>query len=302
MGPEYTLLRWGRAEYEDHALRGLPAGVAVVEEAGLHAPLEEADVLVVPSKRRVTAEAVARLRRCRLVITTTSGYDHLDMDALRAAGIPACRLPLARRDAVIHTALGMILSLGRRFGRFTEAAAAGRWTRGELRRIGAICPSTVAVIGAAGVIGSRMAEILRSMGLSVLPVDPLLPGVAPLDQAVAEAEVITLHCELTPSSRGMFGAERIAAMRPGAILVNTARGPLVDPAAAFAAIQGGRLSGLGLDVFPEEPWPLAGLAHPDVLVSPHAAGWHPGLGAACEAGVAEAVRALLAGKGLPWQI
>lgn len=300
-----TLLRWGRAEYEDHPLSGLPPEVTAIEHGAADpssAPLEEADILVVPSRRRVDAAAVARLRRCRLVLTTTSGHDHLDLAALSRAGIPACRLPLARRDAVVHTALAMLLSLTRRLGRFTEAAQEGRWTRAELRQIGAILPARVAVIGAAGVIGSRMTEVIAALGAEVLPVDPALPGSLPLDRAVADADAITLHCELTPQTRGMFGADRIGRMRPGAVLVNTARGPLVDPDAAFDAVRSDHLSGLGLDVFPEEPWPIRRLVHPDVLLTPHAAGWHPGLGDACAAGVAEAVRALVEGGPLPWVI
>jgi D-3-phosphoglycerate dehydrogenase / 2-oxoglutarate reductase len=84
--------------------------------------------------------------------------------------------------------------------------------------------------------------------------------------------------------------------------VNTARGKLVDVAAAFEALRTGRLAGLGLDVFPEEPAVLAPLVHPDVIVTPHAAGWHPGLGAKIAAGVAEALRALLAGGEVPFLI
>ncbi|MFN7143863.1 MAG: hypothetical protein ACK4YP_08820, partial [Myxococcota bacterium] len=88
-----TLLRWGAAEYERGPLVGLPEGVEVVAGVGPGAPLEEADVLVVPSKTRVDAAVLPRLARCRLVITTTSGHDHLDLDALAAAGIVASRLP-----------------------------------------------------------------------------------------------------------------------------------------------------------------------------------------------------------------
>ncbi|HNC95790.1 MAG TPA: hypothetical protein PKW90_06675, partial [Myxococcota bacterium] len=110
------LLRWGRAEYEDQPFENL--GVDVVEDSSDDPALEEADFLVVPSRRRVDAAVVSRLKNCKLVLTTTSGHDHLDLDALGAAGIPAARLPLARRDAVVQTALGMLLMLSRRLGHF----------------------------------------------------------------------------------------------------------------------------------------------------------------------------------------
>ena len=114
------MLRWGWSEYESPDLPGLPAGVEAVAQAGATAPLEEADVLVVPSTVRVDAAATERLRRCKLVVTTTSGFDRIDLVALRRAEILCARLPLARRDAVVETTLGMILSLTRRLGRFQE--------------------------------------------------------------------------------------------------------------------------------------------------------------------------------------
>src|SRR5882724_11624106 len=154
------LVRWGWSEYETPEIPRLPAGVEAVATAGGAAPLEEAEMLVVPSTVRVDAAAVARLRRCRLVLTTTSGFDQLDLAALRAAGITVARLPLARRDAVVETTLGMIFSLTRRLGRFQEAARQGRWERPRLADYGATLAGTVGVVGV-GVIGSRMVEVLE---------------------------------------------------------------------------------------------------------------------------------------------
>lgn len=296
------VLRWGRAEYERDPVVGLPPGVEVVEWAGTDdAPLEEAEVVAVPSLRPVRAEHVPRLRRCRLVLTTTSGFDHVDVAALAAAGIAVARLPLARRDAVVQTALGMLLALGRRFGELAEGAAAGRWDRDRLPAFGATVLGTVGVVGV-GVIGSRMVEALGGLGVRVLANDPRLPGSTPLDALLAESDAVTLHCELTASSRGLFDAARIARMRPGSILVNTARGKVVDADAALAAVRAGHLAGLGVDVFPSEPRDLRAFVHPRVIVHPHAAGWHPGLGAAIAEGIATAVRALQAGEPVPYAV
>lgn len=296
------VLRWGRAEYERGFVGGLPEGVEVVEWEGTEdAPLEAAEVVAVPSLRPVRAEHVGRLRRCRLVLTTTSGFDHVDVPALLAAGIEVARLPLARRDAVVQTALGMILSLTRRFDAFAEGAAEGRWDRDRLPAFGARVLGSVGVIGV-GVIGSRMVEVLETVGARVLKHDPLLAGSVPLDRLLAEAEVVTLHCELTPETRGLFGPDRVAAMRRGAVLVNTARGKVVDVDAAYAAVVDGRLGGLGLDVYPQEPADLRRWRHPRVILHPHASGWHPGLGSAIAEGIATAVRALLAAEPVPFAV
>jgi phosphoglycerate dehydrogenase-like enzyme len=289
------------AEYERGGLAGLPEDVEVITAAGPDAPLEAADVVVVPSVVRVGPAAIARLTRCQLLITSTSGFDHLDVPALTRAGIIVSRLPLARRDAVVETALGMILGLTRRLGPFQEAAKAGRWERARLAEYGATTLGRVAVVGV-GVIGSRMVHVLGALGAEVLPVDPRLPDTTPLRTALREADVVTLHCSLGAGNRGLIDRTALATMRPGAVLVNTARGPLVDVSAAVDAVRAGHLAGLGLDVFPAEPAALADWADPRVALTPHAAGWHPGLGDAIAAGVATAVRALLAGEPVPFAI
>ena len=295
------LLRWGWSEYESAELPGLPAGVATTAMAGPSAPLEEADVLVVPSTVRVDRAAAGRLRRCRLVVTTTSGFDQIDLEALRSRGVACARLPLARRDAVVETTLGMMLSLTRRLGRFQQAAQAGRWERARLAEYGATLLGTVGVVGV-GVIGSRIVEVLEAIGARVLRCDPRLPGGVALERILAESDVVTLHCELTPANRGMFGRDELQALRRGAALVNTARGALLDVEAAVAAVRAGHLAGLGLDVFPEEPADLARYAEPRILVTPHAAGWHPGLGTKIAEGVRAAVRALLDGGEIPYRV
>ncbi len=295
------VVRWGWSEYETPDVPGLPPEAELVAVAGDGAPLEQADVLVVPSTVRVGSDAIARLHRCKLVLTTTSGFDQLDLAALEAAGIVAARLPLARRDAVVETTLGMIFSLTRRLGTFQEAAHAGRWERARLGTIGATAIGTVGVIGT-GVIGSRLIEVLHALGARVLPLDPRLAASVPLDRLLERSDVVTLHCELTAENRGLIGEREIRAMRPGAVLVNTARGALLDAEAALAAIDDGHLAGLGLDVFPREPAALARYVRPNVIVTPHAAGWHPALGARIAEGIVEAVRALLDGREVPFRV
>lgn len=283
------LCRWGRAEYEGDWLPGLPEGVVRTEDP------RAAEIVVVPSKRKVRAEDVPA---ARLVLTTTSGFDNLDLASLCGAGIRCARLPLARRDAVVETAVGMILALTRRFGRYHAGAAEGRWDRDRLAAIDARGLGTVGVVGV-GVIGERMGTVLEAFGATVLRCDPRLPDGVPWARVVAEADVVTLHCSLTRHTLGMVDPY---ALKPGAILVNTARGRLLDAPRAFAAVQDRRLGGLGLDVFPDEPCDLRDFLHPDVVVSPHAAGWHPHLGARVAEGVATAVRAFVDGADIPYPL
>jgi phosphoglycerate dehydrogenase-like enzyme len=295
------LVRWGWSEYETPDIPGLPAGVEVIAVSGSAAPLEEADLLVVPSTVHVDAAAVSRLSRCRLVLTTTSGFDQLDLEALRRASIAVARLPLARRDAVVETALGMMLSLTRRLGRFQEAAQQGRWERPRLADYGATLLGTVGVVGV-GVIGSRMVEVLGALQARVLRCDPLLADGVPLATLLDESDVVSLHCELTAENRGMIGREQIRRMPSGAVIVNTARGALVDVEAAIEAVRDGHLSGIGLDVFPKEPTDLSRYADPRIIVTPHAAGWSPSLGAKIAEGIVEATRALLEGREIPFRV
>ncbi len=280
-----TLCRWGKADYETGALIGLPDAVNLVDDP------RAADVVVVPSTQRVTPSDVPR---ARLVITTTSGFDNLDVPSLRAAGVRCARLPLVRRDAVVETALGMMLALTRRFGAFSETARAGVWDRKRLDRYDARLLGRVGVVGM-GVIGTKMAEVLRVLGAEVVEVRD--------GQAIPrDVEVLTLHASLTRTNHQLVDARMIASLRPGCVVVNTARGKLLDVDAAYAAVVAGHLGGLGVDVFPAEPAALASFTDPRVIVTPHAAGWHPGMSAGISDGVAAAVRALLAGEAIPWAV
>jgi phosphoglycerate dehydrogenase-like enzyme len=279
------LCRWGKADYEQCALRGLPEGVVQVDDPAA------AEVVVVPSTRRVDPRDVPC---ARLVITTTSGYENLDVAGLRSVGVVCARLPLVRRDAVVETSLGMILALTRRFGEFGETARADRWDRAHLDRYDARLLGRVAVVGM-GVIGRRMAEVLTAVGAEVVPVGRGDPW--PTD-----VQVVTLHASLDRAEPLFVGAAAIDALLPGCVLVNTARGRLLDVEAAWRALERGHLGGLALDVFPEEPARLARFVHPRAIVTPHAAGWHPALGDRIAEGVSAAVRALLAGEPVPWAL
>jgi len=301
------VLRWGRSAYEtDEALAlevaGLSAlGCEVAHHAGRTLPETDAQVLVTTSKVQVDAAALSRAPNLALVLTTTSGHEHLDGAAAKARGVALARSPLARRDAVVDTALAMGLSLLRGVPGLQRRAEAGFWARAELpaRRMRLIRGLKVGVVGY-GVIGRAAVAAWSALGASVSWSDPAVdePGGLSWERLRAESELITLHCSLTKSSRGMVDAAALAAMRPGAILLNTARGGLVELEALATCTH---LGGVGLDVFPQEPPPgLAGLAgRENTLILPHAAGYHEGLGEAVAREVVETVRAWISGEGLP---
>ncbi len=258
------------------------------------APDAEAEVLVVHSRFAVNAMMLARLPRLRLVVTATSGHDHIDLDATERTGVRVARCPVARRDAVVDTSLAMALGLLRRLPRFQRRAARGEWARPEIRReaIPLVRELSVAILGH-GVIGRRAADVWRALGAKTIVVDPAEPGTARLDDALPRADVVTLHCSLTESSRDLIDAAALARVKKGAVLVNTARGECLDLDAALGC---DRLAGLGLDVFATEPFPrLPELAaRDDVLLLPHSAGYHAGLGRALAREVAATVESFLA--------
>jgi phosphoglycerate dehydrogenase-like enzyme len=273
----------------------------VCQEAG-SPELAGVRVLVVTSKQQVTAEVLASGAALELVVTTTSGHDHIDLAAAEARDVRVVRCPLARRDAVVDTSLAMGLSLLRDLPALHDRARAGVWARGELpgRSMGLVRDLEVGVIGY-GVIGRRATEAWRNLGARVRWHDPAVSGSLPLPDLFELSRLVTLHCALTPSSEQILNAEAFAALRPGALVVNTARGRCVD---VEALAQADHLGGVALDVFPQEPWPgLKALAgRPRTLLTPHAAGYHPGLGAAVALEVEGAVRALLEEAPLPHRL
>jgi D-3-phosphoglycerate dehydrogenase len=219
-----------------------------------------------------------------LVVTRMGvGFDAIDVPALTAAGVPLMTTGIANSPSVAEAALFMMLALAKRAAELDALVKQGRW----LERLGAIpfdlYGRTVVIVGF-GRIGSRTAKRCLAMEMNVVVVDPLkdpaeiqAAGCRPamdLDSVLPEADVVSLHCPKTPQTVGLFGAERLARMKPTATLINTARGGIVDEAALHAALTSGRLAGAGLDVFASEPPspdnPLFRL--PNVITAPHVAG------------------------------
>jgi len=301
------LSRWGRSPYEttDDIEREAAALSAFVT---VQAERTDAEVVVLHSKVPAGADLLLRAPSLKLLVTTTSGTDHIDLPAMAKAGVTVCRLPIARRDAVVEATLGMLIWGLRGFGVMDSWADEGRWRRADLPALAPrlIGSSRVGLVGL-GVIGRQVAARLVSLGAEVFGVDPggLPNGVqaASLEAMVRGCDAVSLHCDLNHTTRGIISAEVIKCASPSLVLVNTARGGLVDTQAALAAVQRGGLAGLCLDVFPEEPADLGGFAqHDRVFVSPHAAGYHTGLASLIRRGLLDVVRAWTNGDVLPYSV
>lgn len=230
--------------------------------------VRDADVLL-PSNGRADAAVVHAPARLALIQQPAAGTDGIDLDAARARGVPVCNAPGANHRSMAETALLLILMLARRVPVAREAFAA--------RSIGApvgfeLAGKTLGLVGL-GQSGAALATAAQGLGMQVIAVRSGSTREDLLELA-ARADVLSLHCPLTPSTRGMIDGVVLARMKPGALLINCARGPIVDRAALRAALAEGRLGGVGLDVFWEEPWEPADplYARPDVVTLPHIGG------------------------------
>jgi phosphoglycerate dehydrogenase-like enzyme len=229
--------------------------------------------------QRCTAETIAAAPRLRLIQKIGVGVNTIDLAAARQRGIPVCNLPGTNARAVAELTLGLMLSVLRRIPAFDRGLRSGVWTDTGLQDgLGELGGRTVGLVGF-GAIPRILAPILAAMGCPVLytarnPVPDAAASYRSLDLLLAEADVVSLHLPLVPATQHVIGAGSLALMKPGAILINTGRGGLVDPVALMAALVSGRIAGAGLDVFETEPPPAGDpmLNLPNVVVTPHV-GW-----------------------------
>jgi D-3-phosphoglycerate dehydrogenase len=248
----------------------------------------DADALLISSREPVGREVIAHLRNCKVIARYAVGLDHIDLAAAAEHGIVVTHYPMYCTNEVADHALALLLALNRRVVQFDHDLRAGAWVRDahHMDRLlrGPIPPlreTTVGVVGF-GRIGSEVVKRLLPFGIRVLASDPYVAGddirargaePVALDDLLATSDVVTLHCPLTPETRHLMDARAFSQMKPGALLVNTARGPVVDLDAAIAALESGQLGGAALDVVYPEPLPLASplYRHPNVILTPHAA-------------------------------
>jgi D-3-phosphoglycerate dehydrogenase len=235
------------------------------------------DALIVRSMTKVTREVLEAGRGLKVVGRAGIGVDNIDVAAATEHGVLVVNAPTANLLSATEHTLALLLAVARHVPAADASMKAGAWDR--KRFVGTeLQGKTLGVVGF-GRIGQKVAERARAFGMEVLAHDPYLDPAAArrldvelveLDQLLPRADVVTLHTPMTEATRGLLSAERIGAMKDGALLINCARGGLVDEAALLAALESGRLAGAGLDVFAEEPpRDLALVGHPKVVATPH---------------------------------
>jgi D-3-phosphoglycerate dehydrogenase len=230
-------------------------------------------VLTMP-EGAVGEELLDQLPALRVVGTASVGFDHIDVDAADARGVAVVSVPDYCTQEVADHTLALLYALVRGIVELDRDVARGGWNATAAGPLRTLADMRVGIVGL-GRIGGAVAGRLLALGAEVWAND-VLPvardGVrfVELDELLPECEAVTVHVPLTRATRGLLGRAEIAAMRPGALLVNTSRGLVVDDGAVIEALRRGRLGGAALDVLPREPPPLAPLA-PNLIVTPHAA-------------------------------
>ena len=243
-----------------------------------------ADVLLT-NKVALDRETILTLPKVRYIGVLATGYNVVDAAAARERGIPVTNVPGYSTRSVAQLVFALILELSHHVGQHAQTVREGRWSRSEDfcywdRPLLELDGLTLGIIGF-GQIGREVANIARALGMRVLvhsrtrPAElPREGGWVPLNELLARADIVSLHCPLTPDTRHLINSERLALMKPTAFLINTSRGPLVEEAVLADALNSGRLAGAGLDVLSAEP-PAPGnplLTAKNCLITPHI-GW-----------------------------
>jgi D-3-phosphoglycerate dehydrogenase len=248
------------------------------DRAALLPALADARALLVRSGTRVTADVLAAAPKLELVGRAGTGVDNVDVPAATARGIVVMNTPDANSVAAAELTMALLLALVRNVSAGASSLSAGRWERSKL--LGTeLAGKTLGLVGC-GRIGREVARRALAFDMAVLVADPLVDAAAaailggravPLDELLASADIVSLHAPLTPATRHLIDDAAIARMKPGARLVNVARGGLVDEAALARALEAGRLAGAAFDVFETEPPPADHplLGRPDVVATPH---------------------------------
>lgn len=244
----------------------------------------DADVILV-SKVKLDEDTLRALPKLKYISMLATGYNNVDVETAGRLGIPVSNVPAYSTESVVQTTFALLLELTMQAGLHDTAVKAGEWVR---------CPDhsfwktplveldglTIGIVGY-GTIGRAVARVARAFGMTVIAHAPRIPlGVAneavrfvPLEELFATADVVSLHCPQTPDNGGFVNAALLGLMKPGAYLLNLARGGLVNEDDLAQALRSGKIAGAGLDVVGQEPMladnPL--LAAPNCVITPHIA-------------------------------
>ena len=266
--------------------------------------VHDADIIL-NSRSQVSwrEETLLQLPKLALIATCSIGVDNIDLDVARNLGILVCNLPGRTAPIVAEHTVALLMAVAKRAAFFTQSIRAGRWERMDTVYLNG---KTLGIIGA-GNIGIAVARLGRAIGMEIVVWTPhpsperehqLGVRFLELDELLATSDAVSIHVKLTETTRGLIGMSELARMRPGALLVNTARGPVIDAEALKSALDSGHLGGAGLDVFAEEPMPANDplLSCDQVILTPHCADGTPEGVDLLNGGAVENILAFLSGK------
>jgi len=239
--------------------------------------ISNADV-VLTNKTRLDAATLATVPGLKGVAVLATGFDVVDAAAARRQGIPVCNVPEYGTQSVAQAVFALLLELTNHTGALAASVRQGRWSAGPDfcywdQPLNELAGQTFGIVGM-GRIGVAVARIAEAFGMRVLSHRRRPdPASVPLDRLLEQSDVLSLHCPLTPDTRGLIDAAHLGRMKPGALLINTGRGGLINEADLAASLASGHLGGAGLDVLSLEPpqpdHPL--LSAPNCLITPHVA-------------------------------
>ena len=243
----------------------------------LRTAIPDYEALIVRSGTRVDADLITAAKNLRLIARAGAGVDNVDLHAATQRGIIVINAAGGNTISAAELAIALLLALSRNIAPANASLSRGEWRRSEF--VGAELRGKTAGIVGLGLVGAAVARRLQALELRVLAHDPFVPeerartlGVelCALDEILCKADIVTLHSSQTRGAPPLLGAEEFAQIKPGALLINTARGGLIDETALLAALDEGRVAGAALDVFAQEPADTNPLVrHPHVLATPH---------------------------------
>jgi D-3-phosphoglycerate dehydrogenase / 2-oxoglutarate reductase len=277
------------------------------DRPALLAAVARADALLVRSATQVDSEVFAAARRLRVVARAGVGLDNVDVRAATQAGVMVVNAPTSNIVSAAEHAIALVLAAARRVPQAHASLKGGSWKRSAFTGV-ELYEKTLGVVGL-GRIGVLVAQRLAAFGMSVVAYDPYVGAaraaqlgvrLVGLDELLATADVLTVHLPKTPETVGLIGAEAFAKVKPGAIVVNAARGGIVDETALHAALKEGRVAAAALDVFAVEPATDSPLFELDtVVVTPHLGASTAEAQERAGVSVARSVRLALAGELVP---
>jgi len=288
-------------------LKGQPVDLRAVDTSEAYEAMTDAEIMILRIFKAPEA-VIARNPKLKMIMRWGAGFDSVDIESAGKRGILVTNTPGANADAVSELAVLLMLAVGRKLVCHTDCLRRGDWSKNEfINSSFTLMNKTVGILGA-GNIGRKVAQRVQAFGAKTLYYDPYRLSeerekafnltYLPLDELLSACDIVTLHLPLTEETRHLIDADAIERMKPGAILINTARGGLVDDNALFAAVQSGKLQGAGLDVVEREPLKPDDelFTNDNIIVTPHVGGGTADIGEAILPMLVEDIRRYLSGE------